>query len=239
VGIVLYIAFYYINNAMSFLVSRLLEGGLGYPVENAGRLVGFTSMVSLAMAVVYFRFSSRVRHKKWLIMTGFLMAAFIGTWMINMPPDVSMPWLVAPMVLRGLLLLFIALPVANLTFRVFAIDEYSHGYRFKNIVKQLTYSFSTATIIILEQHRVALHQTRLVETVNVYDPTFQSVYQSLLGAFERMGHGASEAKSLALVEIGRIVTQQANFLSSMDGFHYIIGVALCASAIAAWQKQID
>lgn len=239
VGIVLYIAFYYINNAMSFLVSRLLEGGLGYPVENAGRLVGFTSMVSLAMAVVYFRFSSRIRHKKWLIMTGFLMAAFIGTWMINMPPDVSMPWLIAPMVLRGLLLLFIALPVANLTFRVFAIDEYSHGYRFKNIVKQLTYSFSTATIIILEQHRVALHQTRLVETVNVYDPTFQSVYQSLLGAFERMGHGASEAKSLALVEIGRIVTQQANFLSSMDGFYYIIGVALCASAIAAWQKQID
>jgi hypothetical protein len=174
-----------------------------------------------------------------MIMAGFLLAAFIGTWMIGLPPDVSMPWLIAPMVLRGMLLLFIALPVANLTFRVFAVEEYSHGYRFKNIVKQLTYSFSTATIIILEQHRVALHQTRLVETVNPYDPTFQGVYQSLLGAFERMGHSASEAKSLALVEIGRIVTQQANFLSSLDGFYYIIGVALCASVIAAWQKRID
>ncbi|KND57204.1 Permease of the major facilitator superfamily [Candidatus Paraburkholderia schumanniana] len=86
VGIVLYIAFYYINNAMSFLVSRLLEGGLRYPVENAGRLVGFTSMVSLGMAVVYFRYASRVRHKKWMIVTGFLLAAFIGTWMINCRP---------------------------------------------------------------------------------------------------------------------------------------------------------
>ncbi|SAL45116.1 major facilitator transporter [Caballeronia arvi] len=239
VGIVLYIAFYYINNAMSFLVSRLLEGGLNYPVENAGRLVGFTSMASLAMAVVYFRFSSRIKHKKWLIMTGFLVAAFIGTWMIDMPPDVSMPWLIAPMVLRGMLLLFIALPVANLTFRVFAIDEYSHGYRFKNIVKQLTYSFSTATIIILEQHRVALHQTRLAEAVNPFNPVFQSTYQGLFDSFARMGHSAAEAKSLAFVEIDRLVVQQASFLGSLDGFYFIIGVALCASVFAAWQNRID
>jgi MFS family permease len=239
IGIVLYIAFYYINNAMSFLVSRLLEGGLRYPVENAGRLVGFTSMVSLAMAVVYFRYSSRVKHKKWMIMTGFLLAAFIGTWMVNMPPDVSMRWLICPMVLRGMLLLFIALPVANLTFRVFAIEEYSHGYRFKNIVKQLTYSFSTATIIILEQHRVALHQTRLAESVNPYNPIFQNAYEGLLNGFQHMGHSVSDAKALALVEINGLVTQQANFLSSLDGFYYIIGVALVASVIAAWQKRID
>ncbi|MFM0325303.1 MFS transporter [Caballeronia glebae] len=239
VGIMLYVAYYYISNAMSFLVSRLLEGGLAYPVENAGRLVGFTSMVSIATAVVYFRYSARIKHKKWLIMTGFLLAALIGTWMINMPPNVSMPWLVAPMVLRGMLLLFIALPVANVTFRVFAIEEYSHGYRLKNIVKQLTYSFSTATIIILEQHRAALHQSRLVETVNPYNPAFQSVYEGLFGTFERMGHGAAEAKSLALAEIGRIVAQQANFLSSLDGFYYIIGIALCASVFAAWQTRVD
>ncbi|MDR5822909.1 MFS transporter [Caballeronia sp. LZ043] len=239
VGIVLYIGFYYINNAMSFLVSRLLEGGLRYPVENAGRLVGLTSMVSLGMAVIYFRYSARIKHKKWLIMTGFLMAAFIGAWMVSLPPDVSMGWLIAPMILRGMLLLFIALPVANLTFRVFAIEEYSHSYRFKNIVKQLTYSFSTATIIILEQHRVALHQTRLVETINPYNPVFENAYRSLLGGFLNSGHSASEASSLALGEISRLVAQQANFLSSLDGFYYLIGVALVAGAVAAWQKRID
>lgn len=156
----------------------------------------------------------------------------------QLPPNVSMRWLICPMVLRGMLL-FIALPVANLTFRVFAIEEYSHGYRFKNIVKQLMYSFSTATIIILEQHRVALHQTRLVETVNPYNPIFQNTYESLLNAFQGMGHSASEAKGLALVEISRSVAQQANFLSSLDGFYYVIGVALVASVIVAWQNRID
>ncbi len=90
-GIVLYIAFYYINNAMSFLVSRFLEGGLHYPVENAGRLTGLTSLFALAMALVYFKFSARVTHKKWTIVPGFLMAASVAAWMMHLSPDVSMP----------------------------------------------------------------------------------------------------------------------------------------------------
>ena len=57
-----------------------------------------------------------------------------------------------------LLLLFIVLPVANLTFKIFEIEEFTHGYRLKNIVRQLTLSFATAAVIIVEQHREALHQ---------------------------------------------------------------------------------
>ncbi len=72
-----------------------------------------------------------------------------------------------------MLLLFIALPVANVTFRVFAIEEFNDGYRFKNIVKQLIYSFATATMIILEQHRLAVHRTHLTEATNPYNPEFQ------------------------------------------------------------------
>jgi len=238
-GIALYIAFYYVSNAMSFLVSRFLEGGLHYPVENAGRLVGLTSLFSVLMALVYFRFSARITHKKWMIVPGFLMAAFVGAWMASMPPDVSMQWLVAPLVLRGLLLLFIALPVANVTFRVFAIEEFNHGYRFKNIVKQLTYSFSTATMIILEQHRMAVHQARLAEFVNPFNPLFDATCEKLASAFEALGYGAAQAQSLALAEVARTVTQQASFLSSLDGFYFLVGVALCGSVIAFWQKQID
>ncbi|WP_277186780.1 MFS transporter [Caballeronia sp. BR00000012568055] len=238
-GIALYIAFYYINNAMGFLVSRFLEGGLRYPVENAGRLTSFTSMGSLLMAFVYFRYSARITHKKWVIVPGFLLAALIGAWMVRMPPDASMPWLVLPLTLRGCLLLFIALPVANLTFRIFAIEEFNHGYRFKNIVKQLTYSFATATMIILQQHRLAVHQTRLAESVNPFNPLFQNTYERLVGGFESLGYGAAQAKGLAMGEISSIVTQQASFLSALDGFYFMIGVALVGGAIAIWQKQID
>jgi hypothetical protein len=55
------------------------------------------------------------------------------------------------------------LPVAIVTFWIFAVEEFNHGYRFKNIVKQLTYSFATATMIILDQHRFAVHDAPLAE----------------------------------------------------------------------------
>ncbi|MBP0589674.1 MFS transporter [Paraburkholderia sp. LEh10] len=239
VGIVLYMLFYYISNAFSYLVSRFLESGLRYPVENAGRLVGLTSLASLAMAAVYFRYASRVKHKRWMIVAGFLMAALIGGWMASMPPDVSMPWLLPPLLLRGLLLLFIVLPVANLTFRIFSIEEFNHSYRFKNIVKQLTYSFSTASMIILEQHRQAVHQARLAEFVNPFNPVFQNTLDGLTHAFEGLGHAAHDAQLLALVEISHAVTQQASFLSALDGFYFLIAIAVMGGLFALYQRQID
>ncbi len=238
-GIMLYIAFYYVSNSMGFLVSRLLEGGLHYPVENAGRLVGLTSLVSVAGAVLYFRYAGRVTHKKWLIVPGFLMAALIGVWMTYMPPDVSMPWLIFPLVLRGLLLLTIALPVANVTFRIFALEEFHHGYRFKNIVKQLTYSFATATMIILQQHRVAVHETRLGESVSIFNPIFEDTFGKLVHGYEAMGYATQQASALALSSIHNTVMQQASFLSALDGFSVIVGVSLVGALCAFLQKQIN
>jgi DHA2 family multidrug resistance protein len=238
-GILLYILFYYTSNSIGYLTSRFLESGLGYPVENAGRLVGFTSLGSLMFAFVYFRYSARVTHKKWMIAPGFMLAILICIWMTSMPPNVSEPWLVLPLMLRGLLLLFIAMPVANVTFRVFALEEFNHGYRFKNIVKQLTYSFSTATMIILEQHRFAMHQSRLAEYVNPFNPIYQNMIEGMTRAFEGLGRTAGEAHGLALVEISRMVAQQANFLSALDGYYFVIGIAVIGGLYAIWQKQID
>ncbi|MBB5415592.1 hypothetical protein OKW33_001348 [Paraburkholderia atlantica] len=36
-----------------------------------------------------------------------------------------------------------------------------------------------------------------------------------------------------------MVAQQANSLASLDGFYFLIGVAICCGVFAAWQKQID
>ncbi len=144
-----------------------------------------------------------------------------------------------PLLLRGLLLLFIVLPVANLTFRIFAIDEYTHDYRLKNIVRQLTISFATASVIILEQHRIALHQTRLAEYANVFNPLFTQTVDALTRHFAAAGEAPSDAHALAIVSIARTVAQQAALLSSLDGFYYLAGIAICGGRFAAWQKEID
>jgi hypothetical protein len=158
--------------------------------------------------------------------------------MTRMSPDVGEPALAVPLLLRGPLL-FIVLPVANLTFRIFAIEEFTHGYRLKNIVRQLTISFATASVIIIEQHRLALHQSRLAESVNPYNPVFQNTLATLTRGFAAAGHATGDAHALAIASISRSVAQQAGFLASLDGFYFLIGVAICGGLFAAGQKQID
>ncbi|MFT3819449.1 MAG: MFS transporter [Rubrivivax sp.] len=209
-GLALYVLFYFMSNVLGYLSVRLLEGGLGHSVQGAGRLLGLTALASLPMALVYFRYSARITRRRWLIVSGFALAAVIGLWMAQLPPDAGPALLVPPMVLRGLLLIFIALPAANIAFRVFEADEFHHGYRFKNIVRQLTYSFATTCIVSLEQHRFAAHSAQL------------------RAAAAAAGHAP-----------GPLLAQQASFLSLVDGFYLLIGIAVLGGLYAAWQKRID
>ncbi|VWB28816.1 MFS transporter [Burkholderia metallica] len=236
-GIVLYAFYYFISNAIGFLVSRLLQGGLGYPVENTGRIVGLTSLAAIPMAIAYFKYSRLIR-RKWLIVPGFVMAATISVWMLNLPPDVSVGWLLPPLVLRGFLLMFIALPTASAAFQIFSNDEFTHGYRFKNVVKQMAYSLSTATFIIVDQHRTALHHTRLVEFASPYNPVFQNALETMTHAFEAQGLGEGAARSLSLGRLASMAAHQASFLSVLDGFEMIAGIALAGGVIASVQRQI-
>lgn len=238
VGIMLYSFYYFISNAIGYLISRFLQGSLGYPVENAGRLVGLTSLASVAMAFAYFHYSKRITRKKWLIVPGFLMAACIGLWIQFLPPEASTPWLLPPLIMRGFLLMFIALPTASVAFQIFSNDEFTHGYRFKNIVKQLSYSLSTAFVIILEQHRMALHETRLTELANPYNPVFQNTLDTTMHAFEAAGRSVGDAQNLALAEFARVAAHQADFMSLLDGFYVMAILALLGATIALVQRQI-
>lgn len=201
IGLVLYVLYYFISNALGYLISRLLEGGLGYPVDDTGSLLGLTSLGSLVMLFFYFRYSAAITNKKWFDVTGFGIAAAVAIWLAAMPSDISQIWLVPPLVLRGVLLLFIAAPVANVTFKIFAVEEFKHSYRIKNMIKQLAFSFATATIIIFEQHRSALHWTRLAETVPSTNAQVQGTMDSLSHAFELQGRSRAQSHGLALGQI--------------------------------------
>ncbi len=236
-GLVIYAFYYYITNALGYLVSRFLEGGLGYPIEVAGRLVGFTSLFSLAAMLVYIRYSSKVARKKLIIVPGFLVAALIAASMMSMPPDVSQGWLILPLMLRGALLMFIVLPNASVTFQAIPAEEYVHSYRIKNIVKQMAYSLGTASIIIVEQHRLALHETRFSEIASSYNPNFQNAMTSFTGSGD-LASVSRTGQLTALARIATIVTQQATLLASIDGFLFIMVVALIGSVVAMLQRSI-
>jgi hypothetical protein len=94
-------------------------------------------------------------------------------------------------------------------------------------------------MIILQQHRVAVHETRLGESVSIFNPIFQDTFGKLVHGYEAMGYATQQASALALSTIHNMVMQQASFLSALDGFSVIIGVSLVGALCAFIQKQID
>lgn len=238
-GLLLYIFYYYLSTALGYLFARFLEEGLGYPIENAGFLFGFTSFASATALFAYLKYSKLIPNKRLLIVPGFLIALTCTSLMTRLPPSVSQSVLMTPLILRGLFVFFVILPVANATFRIFQPDDYAHSYRLKEIVRQLAISFATCSMIILEQHRQALHQTRLAEFANPFNPAFQEMFRDLTNFFVNTGHSITESHTLAMINISNTVTQQASFIASLDGFRFLACVALCGAIIAALQDRID
>ena len=138
-----------------------------------------------------------------------------------------------------MLTLLIVLPVANITFKPFAAQAFAHSYRLKNLVRQLAISFASSTVIVLQQHRLALHEARLSEAANPANQGFMHALESLTHGFVAAGRSAGEAHRMALGTLWRALEQQATFMASLDGFTALAVIALAAGLFAAWQRRVD
>jgi hypothetical protein len=170
---------------------------------------------------------------------GFCIAAAAAWWLSGMSPQAGQAQLVGPLLLRGVIILFVAFPVAGVTFRTFQGVDYAHSYRLKNRVRQMAISFATAIVIALQQHRIALHETRLSESATLDNPVFVQSLDMLTRGFQAAGHAAAQAHDMALATLARTLEQQATFMAALDGFRVMAVIALAAAVFAASRKVLD
>ena len=239
VGLALYVVYYCLSTGYSYLLPRLMEGGLGFTVDATGYFTGSISLLGALLMFVYMRYSARITRKRWLVVPGLVIAATAGWWLAHLPPQAGRAQLAGPLLLRGLMILFVTFPVAGVTFRAFQGVDYAHSYRLKNILRQLAISFATAGVIALQQHRIALHETRLSESANLDNPVFMQTLDLLTRGFEAAGHAAGEAHAMALATLARTLEQQATFMAALDGFQVMAVIALAAAVYAASRKSLD
>ena len=238
VGLALYVVYYYMSTGFSYLLPRLMEGGLGFTVGDTGYFTGAMSLVSGLLVFVYLKYSARVTRKKWLIVPGFGIRRRrpCGSPRCHpgRPPATGGAAAAARShdAVRGVARGGHHLPL-------FRGRRLRTQLRLKNLVRQLAISFATASVIALQQHRVALHGTRLAESSSASNPTFMQSLDTLTRGFQASGHAMGEAHTMAVATLSRMLEQQATFMASLDGFHVIAVVALVAGVYAAWQREID
>lgn len=239
VGLVFFFLYYFLSTGFSYLLPRMLEDSLGFTIERTGHLIGFTSLMATTVLLAYFRFSKFIKHKKFIVVLGFLLALITSAWISFLPLDADTGILLVPLLLRGLLVLFIVVPVANVTFNIFTNDEFTHGYRLKNIVRQMAISFSSASILSFEQNRLTSYQTKFLEHASLHNPMFLKALQSIFTEFTDAGRTTSESHSLALTKLVPVIAKHMQFLAIIDGFYFLATIALFGCIFAALQKQID
>ena len=166
-GLVLFVFYYFLSTAFGYLLPRVLETGLGFTLERSANLIGLTSLAAAPALFVYFAIARRVRRRKFIIVGGFILALAAALWMTRIPADAGAGAVLGPLVLRGLLTLFMVLPVASVTFTIFSHEDFAHGYRLKNIVRQMAISLAMASIIAFEQHSLALHHSQVARQAHL------------------------------------------------------------------------
>ncbi|WER49722.1 MFS transporter [Cupriavidus sp. WKF15] len=238
-GIGMYFVYYMINNLSAYVFPIYAEQALRIPLATTGWLNTFAALVSLTGVMVYLRYASRLTRKKPLMVTGLLLMAATAWWFSRMPPDAGPPALAWGLVGKGLFGVMVIIPIAGLTFRSLSGEEFAHGYRSKNLMRQIASSFASAIgAVLLQNRQFAVHDS-LVHALGQRTAETQLWMQSVQAALAARGLDDAQAHHGALVQLGGLLEQQSLLIACEDLYRLIAVLALTAAVYMLLQRRLD
>lgn len=238
-GLAMYFVYYMISNLSSYVFPIYAEQALRFPLATTGWLNTLAALISLAGIWIYLRVARRLTHKKPVMVTGLLLMAAAMAFFSFMPPDIAPAALVPGLVAKGLFGVMVIIPIAGLTFRTLSGEDFAHGYRSKNLVRQIASSFASSLGAVLLQNRQFAVHTSLVHAIGQRPAETESwmhTAQSLLAA---RGFDAGQAHAGALAQMAAIVDQQARLIACEDLYRLIAAIALVAAGFMLVQRRLD
>lgn len=238
-GLAMYFVYYLINNLSGYLFPIYAEQALGLPLQTTGWLNTLSAAVSLVGIAIYLKSASRLPRKKPLMTAGLLVMAGAAWWFSRLPPDADVGALAWGLVGKGLFGVMVIIPIAGLTFRPLSVEDFAHGYRSKNLMRQIASSFASALgAILLQNRQFAVHQG-IVDALGNRPEQTEQWMRTMEGTLAARGLDAAHAHQFALTWLARLVDQQARLMACEDLYRWIALLALCAAAAMLWQRRLD
>ncbi|WP_454767131.1 MFS transporter [Cupriavidus campinensis] len=238
-GLVMYFVYYMVSNLSGYVFPIYAEQALRFPLATTGWLNTLAAAISLVGIWCYLRVARRITHKKPVMVAGLLLMAAAMAWFSFMPPDVGPSALVPGLVGKGLFGVMVIIPIAGLTFRSLAGDDFAHGYRSKNLIRQIASSFASALGAVLLQNRQFAVHTSLSQAIGQRPAEATHWMETAQAALTARGFDAGEAHVGALVQLAAIVEQQARLIACEDLYRLIAVLALVAAIGMFAQRQLD
>lgn len=238
-GLAMYFVYYMIANLSSYVFPIYAEQALRFPLATTGWLNTLAAVISLAGIWVYLRVARKLTHKKPVMVTGLLVMAAAMAYFSFMPPDIGPSALVLGLIGKGLFGVMVIIPIAGLTFRSLAGDDFAHGYRSKNLIRQIASSFASALGAVLLQNRQFAVHTSLVHAMGQRPAETEQWMHAAQNALVARGFDAGQAHAGALAQLAAIVDQQARLIACEDLYRLIAAVAVAAAVFMLAQRQLD
>ncbi|MDF3833125.1 MFS transporter [Cupriavidus basilensis] len=169
-GLGFYTLYYFLNGLWAYVVPTMLQSGLGFTFQTAGKVLTVTGLIGCAGLCAFTYAGTRLKGQRRYIALGYLMFG-AAAWLLSqrMMPGASIAVLLPALTLQSLTTPFILALVAGLTYAEFSVEDFAHAYQFKNIVRQIATAGGTGVASLWLQYGEALARTQLVARITPFD----------------------------------------------------------------------
>jgi MFS transporter, DHA2 family, multidrug resistance protein len=212
----------------TLLLPLFMQTMLGYTAARSGMALmpgGFTIMVCMPLVgFLLSRFSSR-----WLMLFGLSMLSFSLFHMTGFDLGVDFRTVTMARVFQTMGLAFLFVPINTAAYSGLPRDKNNAASGLMNLARNIGGSVGISFVTTSLTRRAQIHQTRLVEKLNVANPQFQSTLRGMTSVFSGggagPGSGPGTAQQHAYAMIQGNVIRQSTMLAYIDNF-WVLGVVI-------------
>jgi MFS transporter, DHA2 family, multidrug resistance protein len=206
------------------LMPLWLQTQLNYTATWAGIVTAPSGITALLVAPFVGKFIGRY-DARWFATASFGVFALSYFMRSAYPPDASLWVFAVPTLVQGFAMGTFFIALLTITFDGLPADKLPAASGLNNFLRITASGFATSLTTTFWDRREALHQSRLVESLSAFSPSFREGLGSLTGL------GLSDRSADAAVLKG--VVDQAYLLSSLDLF-YLFGWAVLLLIPLCW-----
>ena len=192
------------------LLPLWLQTQLGYTATWAGLVAAPSGFTAVLISPLVGRYIGRV-DARWLASASFAIFALSYFMRAGYTPDASFVVLVMPLLVQGVAMGMFFVAMLTILLDGLPPEKIPSASGLSNFLRITGGSFATSLTTTLWERREALHQSRMVESLTSFDPTFVHAMAHL------QQQGLSDQAAAA--SILRQVLSQAFLLSSVDIFY--------------------
>jgi DHA2 family multidrug resistance protein len=218
------------------LIPQLLQSLLGYSAELAGLALSPGGAVIMLMMPVVGILVAKLDVRV-LVTFGCLVSSIALFVMAGWNLTLDYKHAVLGRMLQSFGLAFLFIPINVSAFAFVPKEKTNMGTGIINLARNVGASVGIATVTTLLERRTQVHESQLMEHVNVYSAAYRNTLNGLHTVFVSGGKSAADATVRAQAMIGGMVQKQAAMLAFVDNFKLLGVVFLVVIPILLMLKR--